>query len=162
MRAGPLLCPLYEPSADQIHARVEKLLKQVQTQPVAFYDNITSTYGQVDYASTKTAMLVMLYNAPTFGRELMKALYELESGDPRKIHDMSSRTGLVEALTHYTCTCPAIPIVPFAQGGFNQFAIICGDAIPNRESPEQLKEVYDEMYQMSIFADAWLIHMACS
>jgi len=158
--AGPTKCPIYENSTSLIETRVNTLLTKLKTKPIPFFEKSSGKYAVVDYSQAKGAIFTVLYRPHSSGRNLTVALAELEKGNAEPIWRLSNR--VVDSAETFTCSCPAVPPVPFAQGSENTLSVACGDGPAVREDVEELREFYDEMAESSMFAESWWIHLGCS
>lgn len=156
---GPLACPIYESTAEKVKARVDALLEKLRTHPVAFYNETTGAYGEVDYSIAKGAIFGVLYNPHTSGRNLTVALADLENGIAEPIYQFARRKPDDDDLL---CECPTVPPVPFAQGSHITLAVACGDGPPLNTTVDELRAFYDDMAKNSTFAEGWWIHLGCS
>ncbi|KLO05806.1 alpha/beta-hydrolase [Schizopora paradoxa] len=164
--AGPSRCFLYESSPELVLQRIENILEKLKLSPIPVFGlpgppNANSTYGIVDYAVVKTLILVMLYNTHFSGELLVNMLASLEIGMAQFWLPFTSGQSLRQLLT---CDCPAPghEPPPFDGGLERTLAIACGDNMIEEESLSEVRSVYDDIAELSSFADVWGIHVACS
>lgn len=162
--AGPSKCPIHEETAFLVKARVDRLLDQVKSEPLASYDSTVpgGAYGVVDYTIVRTSMFGALYGPHVFGANLTKAFAALERGNASEFY-ANSAIKLYDELIR--CDCSASGESPLASAGSVDVlaAISCGDAIGNRnESFESVRSAYEEMANTSSFAGNWPARALCS
>ena len=138
---------------------MEKLLDDLKTNPKHFYNQTTGDYGIVDFSMVKFVIFRALYQPYTIGKRLFSALADIEKGNPEPIWKLGG-SGLKKS--DYSCSCPAIPPIPFAEGSDLTLAIACGEGEPVNGDLEELKEFYAKLGESSVFADVWWIHTGCA
>lgn len=111
----------------------------------------------VDYSVARQVIFSTLYESHKHGAKLMQSLAELERGNAFAIYNSSAKRELNGLMT---CSCgePA----PFDIFYDRSTAISCGDAEDRGETLEDLRVAYEEMAQMSSFADVWPERMYCA
>jgi len=161
--AGPVLCPLYESTADGVKSRVDKILQSLKISPVPVFNRSVAgaTSGVVDYEIAKISMLLMLYRTHSRGKALLDMFAALEDEDGWPMYSASEKFMFQQWMD---CKCPALPD-PDARTGRvleNLLAIACGDSTLEHETLDHLKGVYNRMAETSSFAETWWVHAMCS
>lgn len=161
MDAGPSICPIYETTTDKISTRVNTLLNSLKIEPISFFNETSGDYGSLDYSAAKGAIFTVLYTPHQTGAALTAALALAEQGAGQPLFALSNREA---ASSDYVCDCSATvsPSTSFADGFENTLAIACGDSGPTNGTLDDMKTLYTEMAQDSLFAEVWTIYLACS
>lgn len=151
--AGPAKCPLYEPTAEAIHARVNRLLDTLKNHPIyARSVSDPSNYGFIDYSRMKLAIFEALYKPYSNMPPLAVAIAALERGDGSLMLDISGPD-------HVSCpSCgggsPSKPdLFGFTKDESRQLSIMCGDAAMVQDTLEDARKTYEKMSKQSEFAD---------
>ncbi|TCD64930.1 hypothetical protein EIP91_003427 [Steccherinum ochraceum] len=160
--AGPLVCRIYEKTADEIHARVQKLLAQLRTTPVSFYNETSGAYGVVDYSLVTRVIFTTLYKPYNTGERLTSVLADLELGNAEPIFQISE-TKIAQGYITDDCVCPSVPYETVAHiGRENMLSIACSDAPPVEDDLPTLKGYFEKMAELSMFAETWWPRIGCS
>lgn len=159
LEAGPLVCRIHEDSVPKIDARVNTLLEKLRTEPIAFFSEQTGLYGEVTYTIAKLVIFSTLYTPHSTGRALTDALAELEKGNAEPLWNMNTiyKKYNVEDLT---CDCPAVPPVPFATDV--TASIACSDGNVINATVDDIRKSFEEVAEVSEFAEHWLMHLFCA
>lgn len=165
VNAGPSKCPIYENTASQVQARVDRLLDKLRTEPAMFYDNSTSSpgadYEVIDYALARNAILTLLYATHVYGAQLASAFAALEQGDPSALYMFSAKRAF-NSLAE--CNCPAPGEAPTAFHAFYEttYSVACGDGVHREDNLDTLRKDYENMAELSSFAASWPHHIFCA
>ena len=158
VKAGPDLCPIYEPTIQQIEQRVNSVLERLKVEPIAFVNATTGTQGVVTYDVVKDVFFRVLYAPYELGPAFASSFFALESGNPEPIWSASTAASITQLLQG-SCDAEVNKIIVDA---FNTAAIGCGDAQPVNDSLEDLQVYYANLASQSAFADLWSARAVCS
>lgn len=159
--AGSHVCPVYESTSGEIHARVHRLLASLKVKPISFYDAETGTYGIVDYATAKRTIFTVLFAPHALGKILLSALADLEQGHSQSLFQLSEMN-VAQGLVTDACACPAAPRETWSVNTReNSLAIACGDGDVVTDDVDALREYYDKMAESSMFAETWWFRTGC-
>ncbi|KAI0346284.1 alpha/beta-hydrolase [Trametopsis cervina] len=165
--AGQERCGLWEPSADKVEARYNKILSNLKRRPLAVPVNTTqftsADYGIVDYTLVKAAVFTYLYSpytpipgAPNLASQLSFALGEVEKGNGAAFWDI-----VKNQLERLKCACSPSG-EDYSPGYDPTIAIACGDGEAVTDSPEELEAFQEDLARNSSFADIFPWHARCS
>ena len=143
--ARPSMCPLYESTADKVHARVNKIFENLKRRSLPVSAKVNGTlqqYGLVDYSVAKDTVFMLLY-AP-YGKNdrypaeiVMRALAEAEKGNGLPLAQLG---GILLAPVKCDCPVPGKPAPPIILTPDAQRAIACGDAEVLTDTEEDLEQ----------------------
>ena len=150
--AGPDVCPLYKPTAAEVHTRIKNIFTSLKHHPIPVRNG--STYGVVDYRTARLALFYYLYEPYKNSQAIAHALAAAERGD-----------GLPLAAYNFPrfppmrcdCQLPGQPTPPITSTPDTMAAILCADAAGQRlnDTVEDLEARFSAMAAMSEFAGAW-------
>lgn len=160
VNAGPEKCALFEPTANQVHARLTKILENLKRKPVAVLASSgvgpSIDYGIVDYKSARTLLFMFLYSpysgmAPT----LMSAFRALEDGKGGSLWNL-----IAPSQPPFSCSCK--PKAPTIETPEAVLAIACGDGVPVEDTVEELEKGFYEQSKQTEFAEFWQLRPRCA
>lgn len=157
--AGPEKCALYEPTANQVHARLTNIFENLKRNPVAVLTNSSAgpsvDYGIVDYKSAKGPLFLFLYSPYSgLGPILMSAFRALEDGNGEPFWNI-----VAPLLPQFSCSCkPGASTIETPEA---VLAIACSDGLPIADTVEELEKGFHELRRQSEFADVWTIRPSC-
>jgi hypothetical protein len=147
LTAGSTICPFAASgsTSDDLLKALNALLDKVRAQPVPVYDKATQTYGVVDYATLKYAMLLALYTPydPTSFLGMGTGLAELQNGNGSLVYQKAM-------LGQQEPTCSSISTINDLE---SEIAISCGDMAVIPDGPAELEEYFQDIANISIFID---------
>lgn len=151
--AGPELCPLYSSTADQIRARVDKLVNDVHLRPISVYDGSNPSnpaFGVVDYTVVTQQLMSGLYFPYATGVQTATEFVQLENGNGQPIYAGSNEAG-INSLD--TCQFQQ----PFVAELLDISApIVCGDTQGRGlKTFEESRAALDELVETSPFGHIW-------
>lgn len=156
VNAGPDKCALHESSVAGIQARVDAILTRLRTALLSV-EAEDGSRAIVDYPAALQVMFSTLYQSHKQGAQLMHALAELEQGNGFPIYNSSVQREINDLMT---CNCGETVPVDALWDRFS--AIACGDVDDRGEYLEDLRVAYEEMAQISKFAEVWPARMFCA
>ena len=145
--AGPNACAFYKSTTSKIKQRYNNLFTSLRKQPVVIHSN--STFGIVDEATLRAAVLSVLYQPYPGYSLLAPALAALEQGDSFQIFQLFGGPTLDQCSANSTNNSSDTSV-----------AIACGDAIVESTSAADLIQYYQRNIRISSFLDDWLQHKA--
>jgi hypothetical protein len=156
LKAGPTICPFAGSgtTADDLKKALNALLDKVRAQPVPVYDKATQTYGVVDFATLKFAVVQSLYTPfdPTSFLGLGTGLVELQNGNGTAIY-AKSLSGQEQT------TCSSISTGNQLE---SEIAISCGDMAVIKDGPAELEQYFQDISNISFISDFLRIRTHCS
>ena len=161
VRAGRHGCSLYEPSAELVEARLERILMMLKRTPLVVLPLNRSDsmgYGSVDYPTARQASFRFMFSPYLdAGRklhtasELVSALAAAERHEGRPLWLLHQRTQQT-----FRCDCSGDHDLPLiVSDDPSARAIACGEAELYRDTIEGLEAHYSQMAQDSSYADVW-------
>lgn len=154
VEAGSEKCAFYGPTAHIISKRLDVLYDSIRARPVPVYSD--SGYGVVDYVMLRASIFQALYKPYAVFPRLAQALADLEGGNGTGIFT------LVNSNKRFECHCDS------SDGSFEvvsdaSAAIACTDGKEVRDSVQEFEIFYNEMRNISEWADVWTgLRMRCS
>lgn len=158
--AGPNKCALFEPTANQVHSRLTKILENLKRNPVAVLGSSSVEqsidYGVIDYKSVRTLLFMFLYSpysgmAPT----LMSAFRALEDGKGEPLWNL-----IAPSQPSFSCSCK--PKAQTIETPEAVLAIACGDGLPVEDTVEELEKGFYEQSKQTEFAELWQLRPPCA
>ncbi|KAK0479962.1 TAP-like protein-domain-containing protein [Armillaria luteobubalina] len=144
--AGPDACTFYAPTAEQISNNLDSLYESLLAQPVPVVSS--SVYGVVDYSVLRSVIWNALYAPYLTFSTLAEGLASLAAGNGTIIYGMQA--------TVYD------PSSVYDNSWEAEIAISCGDALNNTDSVADLFAYWDEVKDLSTFANLLLIRQRVS
>lgn len=149
--AGPTKCPLYEPSIKEVKARIDNIFVSLMDAPVP-----------VPFAPSGPALITKdvmhyrffraLYKPLTMFTPLANELHAIET------HNVTALEAIVNGTVSYKCECSP-GTEPWEADTEAFYAIACGDAGPQSESPGDMELHYRNLTSKSPFAaPIWAVH----
>ncbi|KAK0191607.1 Alpha/Beta hydrolase protein [Armillaria mellea] len=135
--AGPNACAFYAPTAEQISNNLDSLYDSLLAQPVPVVSS--SVYGLVDYSALQAAIWNTLYEPYIYFSSLAEGLANLAAGNGTIIYELQATA--YDPSTVYDNLWEA------------EIAITCGDALNNNDSVADLFAYWDEVKNISTFAN---------
>jgi hypothetical protein len=151
VNAGPEVCPIWEPTVEQINQRVNRVLERLKAAPIPFVNATDGANGNVDYSFVKNLLFSTLYTPHVTGSAFASAFAALESGNSEEIWRQSP-AALSEELLNDSCAPDADRTVI---GDFIGLAIACGDGAPVNSTLDELRDFVAELSEQSVFGDVW-------
>lgn len=131
-KAGPDICPFYEPSPSKIAEKLDALTNSIKEQPIPIV--LPDSHGIVDFNFLRNAILDSLFNPYDSVQgfvALGQGLAALAAGNATTLYAQSAEPSF---------QCQASP-PPFHLNNFEAYiAIACGDAAPVNDTIAQLEE----------------------
>ncbi len=146
-------CPLYELAPSLVLARLEKILNQLQTNPVPVH-NSTRFFRLIDRNIVFLRLFEGLYKPYKTIAPFFHALAELEKGNPWPLHE---ETAAYEPKIDCKCSNNEDERKEDIVGGGAEtsLAVSCNDAGPLTEDPDFLKEWLEKLIAQSQFGEYW-------
>ncbi|EJD44688.1 hypothetical protein AURDEDRAFT_103901 [Auricularia subglabra TFB-10046 SS5] len=152
--AASSACPLREKTGALVEARIQSILENLQTAPLAVRNG--SRYGVADYSLARGLLFRALYKPAAQMPALFAALAAAERGDGAPLHALGG-----EALSEWRCACgagePRLAGPPDTTA-----AVACGDGDVLDEDLPAMRRHYAKMAEMSSFAEVWVVHSVCT
>lgn len=144
--AGAHLCPLHSVDPEDIRKNLTALYINLKNQPVPV--KTSDKYGVVDYAMARMATLASLYSPYTAFAPLAKALHDLINGDGSSFFSLFGPAP-------FSCSCDP------DEGQFSEvpdgfLALHCNDGDDVPFSPDELRQHYESMSNVSDWAETWV------
>lgn len=160
--AGPAACALYEPTAEAVKTRMEKIFASIKAQPIALLSSSNGTsasdYGILDYRTVRGLVFLYLYSPYSFpAPALARALAHIEQRDGKPIFDFAS--AIIQGV-NFKCDCGTKQSPFFFPEAL--LAVACSDGDVVDDSVEELQRHYEGMANSSSFAELWDIRIRCS
>ncbi|EJC98516.1 uncharacterized protein FOMMEDRAFT_171118 [Fomitiporia mediterranea MF3/22] len=162
VQAGPSVCPIFENTTAQVHARIENLLNKLRIEPVLLFNSTAINSAVVDYATVRSQIFEALYFPYESGALLTEGLAALEQGNPSLIYQSSSESVFHSFLED---ECPVQTGKPFVAGTLEVTStILCGDIVTDDvQTIDYARAAYDFSSKLSPeFAGVWLAETLCS
>ena len=158
VKAGPQVCPIYEPTTEKIHHRIITQLERLRVEPVVVFNSTSDMHGVVDYSLVKWQLFLVLFYPGRRGMDFARAFVALESGDAEPMWTASPESARMSLLK---CECPAEGDTSY-DGDFVGVAIRCGDVRRVRDSLDDLKKYFEKLSTQSFFADLFNVRVGCA
>ncbi|KAK0191837.1 Alpha/Beta hydrolase protein [Armillaria mellea] len=147
--AGPDACAFYASTSEEISNNLDALYESLLTEPIPVVIPYTSSYGIVDYAALKTAVMNALYQPYAYFSLLAEGLVGLAEGNGTIIYQMQAM--VYDPSSVYDNMWEA------------EMAISCSDTMNNTESIADLYAYWDSVQDISPFAFALMTQrISCS
>ncbi|KZT36575.1 hypothetical protein SISSUDRAFT_1049722 [Sistotremastrum suecicum HHB10207 ss-3] len=148
-------CPLHESTPKAVETRIHSIIASLKTNPLPVVDG--DNYGVVDYKLAWNAVFRVLYSPYKAFPGLASALADIEKGDGRALYRLGKKPE-----NSFECQCGDGP-QPELQVMETTLAVACGDGEDvTGENLKDLERFYEELSEMSSFANVWThIHAGC-
>ena len=156
--AGPELCPIYEPTIEQIRERVNNVLEQLKIEPRAFANATDRSQGLVGYDIVKSQLLEMVYAPHIVGKAFAERFAALEAGNPWPFWSVSPNA-VGQKLLQDSCS---VNVTADALLSISLIPIACSDGAPINDTLADLQDYYSRLSEQSSFADVWYIRIGCA
>ncbi|KAJ6603511.1 TAP-like protein-domain-containing protein [Mycena vulgaris] len=147
-KAGPEVCPFYEPTASAISAKLDALTASVHEKPIAVVT--PGSHGIIDLTFLRNAILDALfgpYDSASGFVPLAQGLAGLAKGNATAFYALG-------AIPTFECPTSASAAPAFHENNLEAYiAIACGDANPINDTLAELQEYWLNGLRVSNFSD---------
>ncbi|KAF7366023.1 AB hydrolase-1 domain-containing protein [Mycena venus] len=147
-KAGPELCPFYEPTASAISAKLDALTASVHEKPIAVVT--PGSHGLIDLTFLRNVILDALfdpYDSASGFVPLAQGLAHLAKGNATALYALG-------AIPTFECPASASAAPAFHENNLEAYiAIACGDANPVNDTLTELQEYWLNGLRVSNFSD---------
>ena len=155
VQAGPSACPIYEPTAEAVASRVDRLMEKIKKQPMGISDK--GEYGILTYAAMRATLFLGLYKPYALLPTFAKLFADIERGDGSSLLRFYSQ--LQEKLQ---CDCPSTPPgLPYKPREEAGMAVACTDGDPVNDTLSEMREYFERLAETSSFGELWTIRLNC-